>query len=66
MRCFQMKENSKVVGRNSDTLFILEKDKSQNVCVSLIPTDAYYVDPTKSWRLSESLKKAWDMSSLFV
>ena len=48
MRCFQMKENSKVVGRNSDTLFILEKDKSQNVCVSLIPTDAYYVDPTKS------------------
>lgn len=48
MRCFQMKEKSKVVRRNSDTLFILEKDNSQNVRVSLIPTDAYYVGPTKS------------------
>lgn len=48
MRCFQMKEKSKVVRRNSDNLFILEKGNSQNVRVSLIPTDAYYVDPTKS------------------
>ena len=53
-------------GGRKEFRHILEKDKSQNVCVSLIPTDAYYVDPTKSWRLSESLKKAWDMSNLFV